>query len=308
MRKATINWLVGCAALLAVLAVGAGHVLGQKPPTGPSAPPKKTKSQLEDWLERAAHNHPDIKVAEAKLRTAAAELERARSQVMQQVLSLHYAIEAQKIAVDRAKLEDERVTALRARGALSPEEFNKARGDVIAAKAKLSELQVQLEHLIGKPKQDAHRTATEHALRWLARQQGGGTWVDLDRDGFVDLSIALMRAVPKGPMAERIRKALNNSISLNTQERSLGDVLEVIRHSEPDLVIQVKDPQVLTHKLRLRFTDLSIGAVLQLLEDNLLGQRVVVREYGLLIAPEKQVPPRAVPLVDFWKGSDKPKN
>ena len=55
--------------------------------------------------------------------------------------------------------------------------------------------------------------------------------------------------------------------------------------------------------------EISFGAALQLLEDVLGGYRVVVREYGLLIAPRERVPPGAVGLTEFWKGgkSEKPK-
>ncbi len=93
-------------AILAALFLNLGPAFGQQASNtggsggGPAAgggTAAKPKSQLEDWLEKGLASHPDIKVAEAKLRTAAAELERARSLVTQQVLSLHHGIEAQKI-------------------------------------------------------------------------------------------------------------------------------------------------------------------------------------------------------------------
>ena len=58
-----------------------------------------------------------------------------------------------------------------------------------------------------------------------------------------------------------------------------------------------------------RLEGISFGAALQWLEDVLPNARVVVREYGLLIAPKERVPPGAVLLNDFWKGAgkDKPK-
>src|SRR5262245_56925801 len=109
-------------AVLAALFAGLGSAAGQQPNTGgggggPLPPPMKVESQLEDWIERALANHPDIKVADAKLRTAAAELERARSLVTQQVLSLHHGIEAQKIVVEKARLEIDRIAELVKKGA-----------------------------------------------------------------------------------------------------------------------------------------------------------------------------------------------
>lgn len=302
MRRAIIKGGRRSISLVAALVLCAGPVFAQAP-TG--AAPKKAKSQLEDWLGQAARNHPDIKVAEAKLRTAAAELERARSQVMQQVLSLHYAIEAQKIAVVRVESELARLNRLAGTGVgvVSKEEVGKARSDLIAAKAKLSELQAQLNHLVGK-KEDAHRAGAVLGLWWLVDRQA---LVDLDNDGLLDLVIVNRRKAPKGPVAERLRKALNQSLAINAREGSLDEILDMIRRQHPDLVIQVKQPAEPTRKLNVKFTDLSLGAALQLLEDNLPGQRVVVREYGLLIAPEKQVPLGAIPLIEFWKGGDKPK-
>src|SRR4051812_25094614 len=100
------------AAAVAALFVGLGPVVGQQSGGSdgrPPQPPPKAKSQLEDWLEKSLAHHPDIKVAEAKLRTAAAELERARSLVTQQVLALHHGIEAQKILVEKARFEMDRV-------------------------------------------------------------------------------------------------------------------------------------------------------------------------------------------------------
>ena len=56
-------------------------------------------------------------------------------------------------------------------------------------------------------------------------------------------------------------------------------------------------------------TDVPLSAVLQLIED-VVGQRVVVRGYGLLIVPQDRVPPGAVPLGDFLRSAapaaDKP--
>ena len=111
--------------------------------------------------------------------------------------------------------------------------------------------------------------------------------MDFDNDGFLDLGIVGSRQAPRGPVAERLRKALNQSLALDAPGRTLAEVLKMIRQQQPDLIIQVKDPAELNRKLNVTFTDLSLGAALQLLEDNLPGQRMVVREYGLLIAPEK---------------------
>jgi hypothetical protein len=295
-----------------VMALVAGPAFGQAqgqgsnsgiPPsgTGSGSAPKKTKSQLEELLDRASSNHPDIKVAEAKLRTAAAELERARSLVLQQILSLHYAIQAQKIAVDRAQENATHLEKLSAKGGgfVTKGEVEKGRTDLIAAKAKLSELQAQMDHLTGKAAED-QRKAAARALSWLALQQAGGR----SADGATLLGgLKVERTVPQGAMAERIRKALDKPTSMAARNVPLGEVIERLQNQRPSLTIQVKGSQGLATKVSISVDDMPLGAVLQSLEDSLTGYHLVVREYGVLFAPEGDVPPGAVPLVEFWKGS-----
>jgi len=294
-------------AVLAALFLGLGLAIGQQPNTGGSGggpaagggSAAKPKSQLEDWLDRALANHPDIKVAEAKLRTAAAELERARSLVTQQVLSLHHGIEAQKIVVEKARLEMDRV-AESVRKAITPQaELGKARSDVIAAEAKLAELQGQVNHLIGK---DRPQTGQKPL---------GITLFDVDRDGNLDLYIAnqlLVRSSAKplpvrGPMAERIRKALDRKLTFRCNDGTVEGILAKLQKECPDLVIQTKAGVARLVTPRAELEEVPVAAVLQWLEDSLQGCRLVVREYGILLAPEKDLPPGAVPLVEFWKGS-----
>ncbi len=309
LRPNSNPWAVGgfLAALLA-LGVGVGPAPGQGQPPGGSnsgstGTTKKPRSQLEEWLERAAANHADIKVAEAKLRTAAAELERARSLVMQQVLSLHHAIQAQKIEVEKAQIEIRRVEQLAEVKAGTRAELDKARSDLIANKAKLEELQAQMDHLIGKGKADS-RTQAESGLRWLAAAQALDQAIAVkEYEQALGLSLWTMKSRPvvPGPMADRIRKALDRPVNIDATRLELHAFLALLQKQEPGLLIQVKGPQTAVID-RAALKDLPLGAVLQWVEDFLPNHRIVVREYGLLIAPDKEVPLGAVSLVDFWKG------
>src|SRR5260370_14019953 len=60
---------------------------------------KPAEPTLEDMLNKALKDNPDIKVAEAKVREADAELNRVRLQVTQKVLTFHHTREAQKATV-----------------------------------------------------------------------------------------------------------------------------------------------------------------------------------------------------------------
>jgi len=295
-------------AALAVLFLGLGPAVGQQSNTGGSGggpaagggSAAKPKSQLEDWLEKGLASHPDIKVAEAKLRTAAAELERTRSLVTQQVLSLHHGIEAQKIVVEKARLEMERVAELVKKAVVPQAELGKARSDVIAAEAKLAELQGQVNHMLGR---DRTQTKQKVLNVWLESEGVSQPWdFSVDRRA-VEAWVTARQAPVRGPMAERIRKALDRKMSFRCDDGTVEGILARLQKECPDLVIQTKGgvPKMVTGRADLQ--EVPVAAVLQWLEDSLQGCRLVVREYGILLAPEKDLPPGAVPLVEFWKGS-----
>ena len=44
-----------------------------------------------------------------------------------------------------------------------------------------------------------------------------------------------------------------------------------------------------------------MGAVLQAIQDTVPDLRFVVRDYGVLVTSEDQLPPRAILVEDFWK-------
>src|SRR5947209_1017266 len=103
-------------AMMVVLLTGGTLVLGAPPPgqkSEPGTPARErsagTKAQrkgdkaappadtdLADMLAKALRDNPDIRVAEAKLREADAELNRIRLQVTQKVVTLRHNWEAQK--------------------------------------------------------------------------------------------------------------------------------------------------------------------------------------------------------------------
>src|SRR5262249_45592845 len=123
MRKA-----VASMAAFALLMVGSG-VYGQQPPTDEKEKPKTTPAagkdtpargkpgqpaapSPEEMLTKALKDNPDIRVAEAKLREADAELNRVRLQVTQKVIAFHRSLEAQKGLVELAEKDFKRVQNL----------------------------------------------------------------------------------------------------------------------------------------------------------------------------------------------------
>ena len=150
MRKEVVRF-VGLAALL----LGTVMAWGQQPAGAPAASDKKTedkpaKSKLEEMLEKALHDNPDVRLADAKLAEAEAELNRARLLVVQKVASAYQAVEAQKAAVDSATAQLEELKKAAASGAVPQADLRAAEQQLIDAKAKLADLESQLPYLMGQ--------------------------------------------------------------------------------------------------------------------------------------------------------------
>src|SRR6266851_8230131 len=108
----------GIEAALAALLICAGMVFGatdpakdDKPANPPGDKPAKTVEQmnLEELLTLALKNNPDLRVGDAKVREAEAELNRVRLQVTQKVVSARNAIKSQETKVAAAAKALERV-------------------------------------------------------------------------------------------------------------------------------------------------------------------------------------------------------
>jgi hypothetical protein len=85
----------------------------------------------------------------------------------------------------------------------------------------------------------------------------------------------------------------------------IGDVIRAVskafEESNPGLLIKNNmTPDEVS--VPARFDHMPFGAVLEWIEDTVPDCRVVVRDYGLVIAPKDQLPSGAPLLHDFWKG------
>ena len=75
-------------------------------------PGKAAEPTLEEMLNKALKDNPDIRVAEAKVREAEAELNRTRLQVTQKVLTFHHSRESQKALIKVAEEDLQRIQKL----------------------------------------------------------------------------------------------------------------------------------------------------------------------------------------------------
>jgi hypothetical protein len=141
---------------------------------------KGAAPSLEQLLTHAAQDNPDIRVAEAKVREAEAELSRTRLIVAQKVVKLYQDIAAQRAAVAETEQRFKTVERLYQAKGVSQAELDAAKQVVIQAKAKLEGLEAELPFLLGRS--EPLKGAAAHpagdpktTVRWTAR-----VWYDAD--------------------------------------------------------------------------------------------------------------------------------
>jgi outer membrane protein TolC len=328
--------LTGLAALLALLFGSA--VMGEPPAgtkDGKKPSEEKKPSQLEELIAQALQGNPDVRVAEAKMREAEAELNRTRLQAIQKVVAHQHNIETLEGAVKTAEArlrvaeanvqlggaERDRVAEIIKKGVVPKSELDAAqaklaqahadreaaRADLQAAKAALAKAQSELPYLLGKATKDDRQVHMLDELYDLADRQSVARRIYLrDLAAAKDAWKAAGLALPQGTVAEKLRQALDAPVSLKFEGLSLGSVLkEMAAHGGVAIVPASGLPSDLYDKaVTLNVNDLPRGACFQLLED-LTGVQFGVREYGIVVTDK--LPPGVMPLHDFWKGGDKPK-
>lgn len=284
-------------ALLGVVVL-AGEGWGQTAANTPSS-----RSLSEEMLLLAIQTNPDLRVALAKLAEAEAEVARTRLKVMQKVLAAQQTLVPLRAEVQEAEKHLKYVTEMSARGKDEPQ-AKQITQRLAPLKTKLAEAEAELDYLLGKIP----------ASKKLQPTTGEGTtrlWQSSNITS-VDRLIAdtwAVRPLP-APTADRLRKALNHKVNLKLNEVSARDFLELLKKDASGLHLQAPTKgDVWNEKVTAALLDVPFGAALQLLEDVLVGHRIVVREYGLFIVPSDKVPPGSLLLGDFWRDAvktDKP--
>jgi hypothetical protein len=268
----------------------------------PKPPP--AASGLEGLLSQAMQSNPDIRVAEAKVREAEAELHRIWLQVAQKVIALHHSLEAQKAAVATAEAEYKRVEELVKRGAASTGEAQHKQEILETKKATLATLEAEMLSALGKLPQAVGRRGTVQLGDYRLRSDT--LWAELvgrfyssevaldplagSADATARLLLArrfgeLTSAKPPiaGSMADRIRKALETPITADYGSKSLQDVLKDLEQKTPGITFITRRLDKIQLPLIFRFTEPTpLSAVFQALEDAAVI-RIAVREYGFFV-------------------------
>ena len=294
--------------LLAVVA------LGQQPmsPRPEQKPVEKKAKPADAAVAAALANDPDVQVARAKVQLAEAELAKAKQAVVLKVVTLSVTIDEQRRAVAAAQEREEWAARLYQTGKMTQAELLDGRAKLESAQAALARAETELKLLTGGGKKpgiefipdDAHDPAVASGMRWL-----------LSADQGVEAQRATARALAawkeryssahgvKGPIPDRIRKALDKPVKFSTGEEviSIEKALEVFKKlAGLDVAVTLR-AQMNFVPIQTRGEELPVGAWFQMFADNNPGFIIAVREYGLLITRKDEAPPDAVTIVEFWK-------
>jgi hypothetical protein len=340
MRSTLVNRIAAILAILIFAGLAGAQPLSEsKPPRAvpPSikppaqaAPEKGLTSGLEAMLADALRNNPDIRVAEAKVHEAEAELNRVRLQVMQKVILARHTVESQKAAVAAAEDRLKVLLDQHSHGNVPVSAVQAAEAALAKEKAALAAVDVDLPMLLGRPPQStttgesdrlgfrtlgnrlnlsgvASSVAFSPDGKLLATQRPDGAVVVWDaatgQQVGTPAQIQSAPATPtRGALADKIRRALDSPITVDIpQKKPLGEVLKFFEQQFPGISFQ---PVVSleNYKLSLHFEQMPFGAVIQAVGDSHPDLAFVVRDYGILVTDVGMVPEGAPLLHDFWKG------
>lgn len=292
-----------------------GWSLAQTPGKG------EAKKSLDEYLAAAMKNSPDLQVAEAKVREAQAELRRSRIALAQRVIEANNNVDAAKAKVEHAESTFSRIKKLVETGNVSQDELQNGQALLAQSKAQLAQSEATLNGLIGNlpgniagmaegntgvvggppgiPFGNQAAAVPGAAIGFSGSCVGGGGML-----GFGGGEGGMpFRRIPTGPMAEKLRKALNTNVkSKAVKDARLPELINFQKSLVPEIpfVIHIGNQE----REPVNFTlegDVPLGALLQAMEDVVPGLKFFVREYGILVTIEGNEPPDGVPVVEFWQ-------
>ena len=324
------TWTIKLAALVAL--VGVGLAVAQPPakpvPMRVPAPAKPDPNSLEAMLSVALKTNPDIQVAEAKLREAEAGLNKARVQVLQQLVTAKNAVDSQKAAVAAAEAAMKRVQEMRNSGAIDLATVQKTEALLSQAKADLVKADADLGILLGRiPGHsdvrgiwlDAHTATGRDIVAPLAFSPDGKHLWTAGADGAIrawDARTGRALGEPvtpaAGSMDARIREALTRTIKLDKPDakKSCADAINDLKQrAAADVPIRVViEPAIRETNVEMMAGELPLSSWLAVLEDSIPGLVFVVREYGILVTSKDRMPTDGLRVGEFLRRTEPKKD
>jgi outer membrane protein TolC len=279
-----------CAALVLAGLLNAAPALAQPDSAGsPSGMPgsaKSTPSALEDMLEKALKQNPDILVAEAKVQEAQAELNRVRQQIMAKIVMLKADLDASKGLLKAAKTRLERLKVLSNRakdqgqaGIISEEELTTSELTFLKLSAEHAGKEAELQALVGK------KSST---VTWNITAEAFAEIMEVKRTDWLQPSAA-----------DDLRNALNSKVAVKWDNAGLVDVLRSLQPKIKTVNLLASANAGKKGPVTLTLSEpITLLAALQLLEDT-YSIRFVLREYGIVGMDPASIPAGAVPVSDL---------
>jgi hypothetical protein len=296
MRNALIR-SAALGLLLLLVSTGVAQTSGKT-----SDPPDKKKepTKLEELLAQALRHNPDIRVAEAKVHEAEAQLARTRLEVAQKVVTLVTQIDTSEKTVEEARIRYEQLLELQRRnpGSVSQADLRGAELNLQRFKAELAVLRAQLPYLLGKGLEPERLGEEARRLEEFKRL------MDQERrraEAAEGLS-RLGQGVIEKQTADNLRAILDKRITFSSANNTYGEVFDSLSKTT-GLRFQIRPAEFAKQKTgNVDFGQIPLSAVLEWLEDaSPQRYHFVIREYGLLFCPADEVPPGAILLRDFRK-------
>src|SRR6266446_4052252 len=263
-----------------------GKMMGQ-----PGKPSQSAEPTLEEMLSKALKDNPDIRVAEAKVREAEAELNRTRLQVTQKVLAFHHTRESQKAIVKIAEEDLQRIQKLEASKAVSQGEVKQVQQRLSAAKAKLAEVEAEMPYLLGQqhkleviltPYATFGTPSAEINPQIFGLQSANNPQINPQIFGVegADLYLGQSFSAYFGPLgtrigapqeakslADKVRKALDTKVTVDYRNKLVSEILDDLKKKAPGLSIHDLSG-ISNHVINLQIDgQVPLRTALELLED-----------------------------------------
>jgi hypothetical protein len=271
---------------------------------------RKDQAALEDLLAQALKTNADIRVAEAKLREAEAEVYRARMKIFHRIVVLNEELKNARVRMNALQEAVDHHEKLFKKGLASKVTFDDFTAKLQEVKMEVARAEAEMDLLCGKAQKDGTPSATAKALEWLARTQIADAKWQTDWQNLLDPARKTLRpddlvarssptAVPES-MADKLRKALDSTIKLDLQSVRTDEVIETLRNHTKGVNVHSRIVNTDAVESLLLKEPVPLGAVYQWAEDN-FDWRFIIRDYGIVATDRKSVPPGATLLMDFWR-------
>ena len=235
---------------------------------------KASSTELDKLLEQALASNPDVRLAEAQLREAEAVLNKAKMQVVQNVIGLYHRhksidgeLESANRSLESAKIRFES-------GIVGAEDLRRAEVESVRTKEKHAVTSAEMDFVTGRYTLGQARHIANFAG---SRIPSAADWTRR----------RIVASAPQKALLDRV-------VSLDPEFRFASQVQRAATEAKTSIIVDADadiDANSIGHEQRgLRVTSMSLRSLLQVLHDR-FGVVSIVRDYGILICDASKAKP-----------------